>query len=173
MDMLQCIDTLNQASSYELFRIQIAMRRILEDPARINSIKQQLRIGQTVTYFDIAANKEISATLLEINRSRVFVQNHHDGKKWTLTFCMLNISGTKVDINKSSRRVDRLTLKVGDHIGYISRDGIEVYGVVTKLNQKTASVTIASGAKWRVSYSLLFHVMDSTRGATELIYDAL
>jgi hypothetical protein len=173
MDMLDCIEVLNQASLFELFRIRSAINRMLDDPTRLSHIRKQLRENQTITYFNSESNQDIKATILTIKRSRVSVKNHHDGAHWTLPLYMINMSGLPTEIKNTTRQIDRLTLKIGDPVGYISRDGIEIYGVVTKRNPKTASITIASGAKWRVPYTMLFPIMDSTRGATELIYDSV
>ena len=82
---------------------------------------------------------------------------------------MLNISGTQSDFKGSHGRVDRLTLRVGESVGFINhRDNKELYGIVIKLNQKTATIQLSTGAKWRVSYNLLFYVMDSNRGIYEI-----
>jgi hypothetical protein len=47
---------------------------------------------------------------------------------------------------------------VGDKVGFITRDNIEQYGEVIRLNQKTVTLACNEG-RWRVSYGLLFKIV--------------
>ncbi len=60
--------------------------------------------------------------------------------------------------------VKKSELRVGDTITYVSRDNIQVFGTVVKLNPKTAGVKTVDGEEWRVTYGLLKKVveMDAT-----------
>lgn len=61
---------------------------------------------------------------------------------------------------KYSGGLDRNSLKVGDHVGWNSKLGHDLYGVIKKLNPKKALIQLGSGELWTVSYSLLFLVID-------------
>lgn len=96
-------------------------------------------------------------------RTHVLVKNIHDGEKWKLPLYMLNIEGLSTDVACKRHKVDRLTLKVVEKIGFINhkQDNKLLYEIVTKLNTKTATVKILTGDMWRVSYGALFYVLDA------------
>ena len=48
MNCSQILDALNQASAFELFRLQSVIRRNLEDPSWIMAVRHRLQIGQVV-----------------------------------------------------------------------------------------------------------------------------
>ena len=62
---------------------------------------------------------------------------------------------------KCSGGLDRNSLKVGDHVGWNSKLGHDLYGVVEKLNPKKALIRLGNGELWTVSYFLLFFIMDN------------
>ena len=161
MDYSKIIALIEQGSLFELYRLQIMLRKMLDDPKRIHEIRVQLRPNQMVSYFDDRTNQEIEATILDLGRTYVGVQHRQDGKKWKIHYYMLKLQKEFNPSNFStSGKVNSLTLKVGEHVGFVNRAGVTLYGVVIKLNQKTASIELSTGAKWRVSYHLLFYVIE-------------
>jgi hypothetical protein len=90
------------------------------------------------------------------------IPNTQDNKGWNIKFCSINLQGIDISINprKPSDGLDRNSLKVGDRVGWHSKLGYELYGIVEKLNPKKALVRLGDGEQWTVSYSLLFLVMD-------------
>jgi len=86
----------------------------------------------------------------------------HDGKRWNIPLYMLNLEDIDTSIKPIKREggLDRNTLKVGDLVGWNSKLGHDLYGVIEKLNPKMALVRLGTGESWRVAYSLLFTVMD-------------
>lgn len=162
MDYETILKALNEASLFELFRLNAAIRTQLDDPAKNIEIKNQLRVGQQLSYFDSEINRLIPATVIEINRTRAVMKDVEGGKSWSIPFYQINIDKQNVDI-KPSVVLDRNTLKVGDHVCFMDKSGHEIYGQVTKLNPKTAGI-LARNVQWRVSYSLLKPVVDGELG---------
>ena len=74
-----------------MYRINTAIDVQLEDPQRIRRVKQQLKIGQDVRYFDRTSNREEEAILLEIKKTRVKLRHKMTGKNWVLPIYWLNI----------------------------------------------------------------------------------
>jgi hypothetical protein len=72
---------------------------------------------------------------------------------------MINIEGADTDIAAKKNHVDRLSLKIGDQVGFIGKDGGELFGTVTKLNPKRARIQTGQG-NWAVPYSMLFSIID-------------
>ena len=84
MNYSQILEALNRASLFELYRLQQAIRRSLEDPARTRQIKNSLRVGQDIEYFEADENRLIEATIVELKRTKVLVKNRHDGELWNI-----------------------------------------------------------------------------------------
>jgi hypothetical protein len=160
MDSHQLIDSLSRKSLYELFRIKNVIDKLLEDPAALGYCRNNLKVGQSLSYFDPDSNQEIRAVLSKIYRTKALVKNIDDSRYWTIPLYMINREGLPMRLPNRSR-IDRLNLKVGDSVGFLNRAQEACYGQVEKLNTKTASVKLASGQIWRVAYSLLFYVTDA------------
>ena len=162
------VSELQKASAFDLYRLQSAIGHLLDDPARLNSIKHQLRPGMEITYFEPQENRLIPAQVLEIRRTRVAIQELETRKRWTVPLYMINIEDTNTDIAPKSNQVDRLSLKIGDQVGFTARDGDELFGIVTKLNPKRAKIQTGQGV-WAVPYSMLFTVIDSDHSQDQVV----
>ncbi|CCE25585.1 MULTISPECIES: hypothetical protein [Methylotuvimicrobium] len=156
----EVIKMLDTASPFDLYRLNVAIRRMLDDPKRISAIKRELRIGQEVEYFDAVHNAPIKAILLECNKTKVLVQNLTDGKRWKLPYFWLNIEQADTAINNSKGTgLQRHEVGIGEILGFLNtRENVEMYGKVIRLNPKTVTLQCKTG-RWKVSYSLLFKVI--------------
>lgn len=161
MNYSEIIRVLDHATGFDLFRIKVAIEKMLDDPDRIIDLKQNLRKGQEIEYFDPGENRVIKAIVVDFKRKRVSVDNVDDGERWNIPYYYININGIDTIISSSSSKqgLDRNEVKVGDKVGFIDDDNIEQYGDVVRLNQKTVTLN-CDGAKWRVSYEFLFKIID-------------
>ena len=166
MNYSEIISELNKASSFDLYRLQIAISQELANPQRIDAIKEQLKVGQKVSYFDGAENRLVDAVVVEIRRTRCLLENTSDGKRWTMPFSHINLAGVDTDIRNKKRPlgIEKHELKVGDKVGFKDRDNNDLYGRVIRLNQKTATIDVPPKQQWRVAYSFLFFVIDGEKG---------
>ncbi|MCK4869864.1 MAG: hypothetical protein KAS93_02015 [Gammaproteobacteria bacterium] len=164
--MSEIITQLEKATPFQLWRLRALMDRLLEDPNRLMHVKRKLYLGQKITYFVPEENRDITATVINILRTHVLVKNTCDGKQWKLPLYMLNIDDLPTDVTGKQQKVDRLTLKVGENVGFIDhrKDNKPMCGLVTKLNPKTATVKALTGEMWRVSYGALFYVLEVEAG---------
>ena len=152
---------------FDLYRLKAGINKMLDQPDRITAIKRQLHIGQEISYFNERENRLVTATVEEIQRTRLSVKNKDDGKYWTTPFCAVNLDNVNTDIHSQQGQVDPNQFKVGDTVGFYDRQQQERYGQVVRLNQKTVTLHTKTGAKWRVAYSLLFKVMDGEGGQVD------
>lgn len=158
------LEALNQASLFQLYRLNVAVSNLIDDPVRLNAAKRSLRVGQTVRWFDNTENRVVEAKLLRINRTRAAVQNITDGKHWNIPYYLIDLEGEDVAITTQKRQAfDRNSLRVGDQVGFKDRHGHERFGQVVKLNPKSAAVQVGT-VRWRVGYSLLVPVIDGVLG---------
>jgi len=166
MDYNKLLDELNQASLFELYRLNIAIWKQLDNPDRNFQIKRQLTPNKAITYFHAEENRLIEANVIDVKRTRAVVVNKEDGRRWSIPFYQINIDSTDVEI-KPSNTLDRNSLKVGDQVCFTDNSGQEIFGRVYKLNPKTAGIQVGD-YKWRVAYALLSPVMDGEVGCQVL-----
>jgi hypothetical protein len=168
MDYELIVSALQKASAFDLYRLQSAIGHLLDDPLRLNAIKRQLRPGMEITYFEPQENRLIPALVLEIRRTRVAIQELQTGKRWTVPLYMINIEGTDTDITPKKNHVDRLSLKIGDQVGFAGKDGSELFGAVIKLNPKRAKIHTSQGV-WSVPYSMLYTIIDGEQARDQFV----
>ena len=161
-DFNTILDQITPWSLFEVHRLRCALGKLLDDPVRNEAIKRQLQIGMKITYFCSDKNALVEATIEEVRKTLASVVDIKDVRKWNIKFYLINLEGidTSIQPKRTSGGLDRNSLKVGDRVGWHSKLGYELYGVVEKLNPKKALVRLGNGEQWTVSYSLLFLVMD-------------
>lgn len=164
MNYSKILEELNNASLFDLYRLEQAIRRSLEDPVRIRKIKDSLKIGQDIEYFDAEENRLVEASIIELKKTRALIKNRHDGKLWNIPFYYINLDHADVSISSSTGKLDRNSLKVGDKVAFKDRKGNELFGEVIKLNQKTAGVLVGT-TRWKVSYRLLSSIIEGELGS--------
>ncbi|XCN74493.1 MAG: hypothetical protein Q3M24_07030 [Candidatus Electrothrix aestuarii] len=170
MDYSSILEELSKASTFDLYRLSIAINQQLETPQRLDEIKRHLQPGQKISYFDAQQNREIEATVLKIRRKRVLVQNLCDQAKWTIPLYFINLEGVNTDIiNTPEKGLDKSQLKVGDMVGFQDRDNNDLYGKIIRLNQKTATIMTSTRGRWRVGYEYLYFIFDIEQGGNQLI----
>ncbi len=165
MDYTQILKDLEGATTFDLYRLVSAMRDEMESTERIKKVRSGLRVGQTITWFDSNTHKLVRSEILKLNKLRCLVKNLEDGERWNVLYASINTEDEAVDINMNQEYgVKKSELRVGDTITYVSRDNIQVFGTVLKLNPKTAGVKTVDGQGWRVPYSVLKKIveMDAT-----------
>lgn len=164
MNYSQILEALNHASLFELYRLEQAIRRNLEDPVRIRKIKDSLKVGQAIEYFETDENRRIEARIVELKRTRVLVKNQHDGKLWNIPFYFINLDHADVAISSPTGQLDRNSLKLGDKVAFKDRKGHDRFGEVIQLNPKTAGVLVGT-TRWKVSYRLLSSIIEGELGS--------
>lgn len=117
-----------------------ALGNLLDNRSRNETIKRQLKIGMRISYFCSDKNTLVEANIEAVRKKGI---------------------DTNIAPKKHSGDLDRYSLKVKDRVGWHSKLGYYLYGVVEKLNPKKALMRLGNGEQWTVSYSLLFLIMDS------------
>jgi len=163
------LNELRQASLFDLFRLQEAIGGLLDDPLRQELAKRQLRAGMETSFFDARDNRLVPVRVLQVRKTRVLVEELETGKPWTIPVYMFNLQGEVPDITpRQHSAVDRLSLRVGDRVGFRGRNGREMMGKVIKLNPKRAKIATGD-AVWNVPYEMLFPVIEGDRGEDFLL----
>ena len=156
MDYTLLINELNKATTFDLYRLFVAIDKELRNPIRIKLIKQKLIIGMELSYFNFVQNRLLKAKLLEVRKTHALVFEYEGNKKFLIPFAVINLDNINTEIYKSndSDSLSANTLKVGDFVSFY-KNGEFIIGLVTRLNFKTVSIETEDHGKWRVSYSCL------------------
>ncbi|HIC78380.1 MAG TPA: hypothetical protein EYP02_04280 [Sulfurovum sp.] len=161
MNYSQVLKDLDEATSFELYRLISALRDEINSTERIKKVRSGLRVGQTITWFDKDTNKLVESKILKLNKRRCLVINLEDKVKWDIVYASINTEDESVEINMNQKYgVRKSELRIGDMITYVSRDNLQVFGTVVKLNPKTAGIKTVEGESWRVAYSFLKKVIE-------------
>lgn len=161
MDYSGILQSLQQASSFDLYRLKVAISLQLESSERIRSIRDQLFVGQEIEIFNESENKAEMAVIRKFNPTTVAITVQADQSRWRVPYYWVNLEGADVRLKNTAKKgIERSTLSIGDVVGFRSRQGHEIYGEIIRLNPKTVTVRTEQ-AEWRASYGLLFPVIDS------------
>ena len=164
MDYTAILHALNQASLFDLHRLQAAIYQELVNPTRIDAIRARLKAGQTISYFDPQVNGLIEAVILKIQKTRCQVKNTQDQKNWSIPFYYINLDAVDTEIHPAPNAIGipKAALQLGTRVGFKDRNNLERFGEVIRLNPKTATIKVSEQHTWLVNYQLLFRVIDGT-----------
>jgi len=169
MNFSETIATLNSASAFELFRLRAAIDRVLDQPGWMDAVRSRLCVGQTIQYFDAAANRSQQGQVLELRRKQAVVLDIATQKRWLISYAAINLDGADVEIREKPRQgLGRNEVATGDVVGFMDRNQQQRSGRILRLNDKT--VTLMCGQQqWRVAYGLLHRVVDGSASSGEVL----
>ena len=173
MDYTELIKELERASLFDVYRLQAALGDMLEDPVRLADLRERLTPGQEVTYFDARENRQVRAKILTLKRTRVLVQELESGSRFTLPLYWINTENQEPALGSrgAGRGIARSELRVGDRVGFRDRNNVTRIGEVIRRNPKSATLLVDGRSQWRVSYSLLFDIIDGQPAQRKLVAD--
>lgn len=164
------VDALNQASSLQLYRLQAILRRMITDPKRVIEIRRQLHLGQVVRYFDLESDQMRQARVVEMKDKEILVQDQATLRHWRLAYAAVeppasaetdvadDVTATKPP--PAAPKPSREDFQRGQKVAFEDKHLRTQVGVITRINQRTASIDTGDGLQWKVSFGLLRHVLD-------------
>lgn len=164
MNYTKIVQTLEKASLFDIYRLIIAMHVLLEQQERLETIKRQLRVGMSVSYFSSNSNKLVDGIVEQILRNNVCIREKSNGKQWRMPLYALNLDDIETNIHPytDKEKLSRNQLQIGEAIGFLGTNSQETYGIITQLNPKTATVITRDGTRWCIYYSNLFKIVDAS-----------
>ena len=162
---MDILDTLRQAPSAELYRLYLAIGKMLDDPRRILEVRQRLHLGMSVDYVGDNPLEPLSqGTIAELRHTQAVVQDSRSRRHWAIPYAAIVPGRTTPVVHPEpppSPRAKREEFVIGDTVGFTDKHLNERIGTIVRLNAKTASIAVAgSEGHWRVSYGLLRHIVD-------------
>jgi hypothetical protein len=164
MDAAALVQELSSLPLYELYRVRHALDQMLDDPVKNQQVKNNLRPGMAIRYFDDSGNRLVEATILELRRTRLLVENLEDRRRWQIHYFSVNLEGTVFDVVSPAGTSDRSAWKVGAAVCFKDRQNCDIYGTIVSLNPRTATVITKANQKWRVGY---VHLLPVWEGETQ------
>ena len=176
MDYTKLLNELDDATLFDLHRLRVAINLELDNPKRIREVKRMINIGDQISYFEDNENRLIQAEVIESKRTRLLVKNHHDKKLWNIPFYMINTENVAADISHSAKTIglSRQEVKIGDWVGF-RNDNLNqnIRGKIIRINPKTVSVLVEPNQKWRVSYSMLYRIVDEDKSSQNQLINGI
>ena len=161
MNYRDTLETLSNASAFDLYRLSCAIDREMQRPEHIVAVQRQIRLGQVIRYFDGTENREYEARVTKFGRSLLHVERIDDGRRWRIPYYMVNLGEVDVSVSQpgNDKPITANDLSIGQQIGFYDKENQERSGVIERINQKSVSIRTETG-RWRVAYCYLFPVIE-------------
>jgi hypothetical protein len=157
----QLVAFLKHASVFEIYRLSAAIQNELENPQRLAKVSHKIKEGDLIEYFDSKTNTFIKANIVQKALKNVIVRHVDDGRRWQIPLYWLKIDSREFVFEQSARGLNKNAVKVGDFVGFYHQNyGENITGRIERLNQKTVSIMTPEKKRWRVSYQLLYPIID-------------
>ena len=157
------LDSLRNASSLDLYALNLMVNKLLADPVRILEIRKNLHLGAPVMFYDHRTSTLAPGRVIELRQKDVCVQE--DGayrRQWILPYAAIAIDPA----DRASQpapppppHVTPTTFQVGDTVAFTDKHLREHIGTVERLNDKTVSIN-CDGERWRVTRRVLRKIID-------------
>lgn len=160
------LDELRQAHSAELYRLYLTIGKMLDDPQRTLQVRQHLQLGMSVGYVDDPFGALRQGHVIELRATQAVIEDHATRRRWVILYAAIVPDGASAAPKPESApppppSTRRGEFFIGDTVGFTDKHLRERIGIIVRLNQKTASITCNdTEGHWRVSFSLLRHIVD-------------
>ncbi|MFL9898041.1 hypothetical protein PQR71_07710 [Paraburkholderia fungorum] len=90
---MDILDSLRQAPSAELYRLYLAIGKMLDDPRRILEVRQRLHLGMEVSYIggDPLAPPS-HGTVVELRQTQAVIQDNQSRQRWSVLYARLSLT---------------------------------------------------------------------------------
>lgn len=157
------VDSLNQASNLELFRLSILIERLLADPARIVSVRQSLTLGQYVKFLDSRRGELREGMVLGMSERQVTIKELVSRRLWKLPYVAIeseSVAAMRMQTPMPPPAYGPADFCRGDQVSFEDRYARPHVGLIVRINSRTATVQ-GNGDTWRVPFELLRLVLDA------------
>lgn len=160
------IESLNRATSLQLYQLSALIERLVTDPRRIVAIRKDLHLGQLVRFYDARRDTMRLGRVVEMRDTQLTLHGTEVHGEWKLPYAAIEPpppDGAKPapaqPASPSAPRPTRADFGRGQKVSFTDRHLQIHVGVITRCNPKTATVKTDT-ASWSVTYGALRHVLD-------------
>ena len=130
---MDILDTLRQAPSAELYRLYLAIGKMLDDPRRILEVRQRLHLGMSVDYVGDNPLEPLSqGTIVELQHTQAVVQDSRSRRHWAIPYAAIVPGKTAPVVHPEpppSPRAKREEFVIGDTVGFTDKHLNERFGI--------------------------------------------
>ena len=160
------IESLNRATSLQLYQLAALVDRLITEPRRIVAIRKDLHLGQVVRFYDARGDVMRLGRVVEMRDMQVTLQGTEVRGEWKLPYAAIEppVPGEKPQPTSatapSTPKPTRADFQRGEKVSFTDRHLQVHVGIITRCNPKTASVDTGDGNSWSVPYGALRNVLD-------------
>ena len=167
---IKLIEDLPMATSAELYQLSWAIEKLLADPRRVVQARRELHMGQQVKFMNWSDGKWLAARIVSMKNDRVTVLEEASRTRLNLSYAA--IMTTQLDAGEDGAQASeagkpapppevarRENFRVGQRVSFVDQSLQRQIGLITRINQRTATVHCDERA-WRVAFALLQHITD-------------
>ena len=161
------IDTLNRASSLELFHLNTLIERMLADPRRIIAVRTNMHMGQTVRFLDWRDGQMRNGRVVALKDTQVTLHEEETRREWKLYAAVEPPPASRTApppaeaLAPQPPKPGRGDFRCGEKVSFEDRYLQTQVGIVIRIQPtRTASIDTGDGHTWRVGFQLLRHVLD-------------
>jgi len=155
MNYTNIVEELEKASLFDLYRLLHAMSNEINNPQKIQMVKNCLREGQIVSHYNSKHNKFCDVEIITMNKVNCVIREISNDTLWTSPYASFNIDNADININTNQKYgLKKHQISIGETLTFLDNDNKQRYGEVTRVNQKSVTLLV-DGSKWRVGYGLL------------------
>ena len=160
------IDSLNRASSLELFHLSTVIEQMLADPRRIVKVRTNMHMGQTVRFLDWRSGQLRNGRVVAMGATKVTLHEEGTRTEWKLPYTAVkpaqNASSAPAQTpppNPPPAKPDRGNVRCAEKVSFDDKYLQSQVGIVVRINQRTATVDTGDGQSWRAGFPLQRHVL--------------
>lgn len=160
------IESLNRATSLQLYQLAALIERLVTDPRRIVAIRKDLHLGQVVRFYDARRDTMRLGRVVDMRDAQLTLQGTEVHGQWKLPYAAVEppLPADQPEpappAAPSTPRPSRADFRRGDKVCFTDRHLQVHVGVITRCNPKTASVE-CDGEPWSVPYAGLRPLVDA------------
>lgn len=165
------VRNLPQAESLDLYRLDYVVRALYSEPKRTLAIRVRLHLGMTVRFFGRNSGAFHTGRIVAMHDHTLTIDEPARNLRHThVPYAAIDLTAPaepEVEVvdnlppRPAATARPRAEFKIGDRVVFKDRDNIPVTGTVSRVNQKTVTVTPDNkDGRWRVSAALLNHLVD-------------
>jgi hypothetical protein len=161
-------ETLNRATSLELFQLSTLIEHMLADPRRIVAVRTNMHMGQTVRFLDWRDGRMRNGRVVAMGDAKVTLHEEGTKTEWKLPYTAIEppqatssaAATPPAPAAPAQGKPGRGDFRCGEKVSFEDKYLQTQVGTVVRINQRTATVDTGDGHSWRVGFPLLRHVLD-------------
>lgn len=156
------IDTLNHASSLELFQLSTIIERMLADPRRIVAVRSNIKLGQLVRFLGCHDGQLRNGKVITMRSTQVVLREEGTLREWTLPYAAVDAPKhatpplmTSTSTAPPKNLPTRDDFRCGERVSFNDKYLQPQVGIVMRINRRTATIDTGDGHSLRIPFHML------------------